>query len=131
MSDLTDAEQAVLRAITRAAKAGATCPSNSDLAFAARVKDARPILNRLKAAGIITVIGPIPNYRVIRIEATGEHTAPQPAPLYKKPTRLDELAEHIAEGASLKDAAWQMAITVDHAARILEHIRERLGRQAV
>lgn len=127
-------QQKLLAALARAAEQREPCPSNVALCRVIGAKSTSTVyrmLGELQADGTITIITGGRNYRVVRIEPMGAHTAPEPAPLRRnQPTRLDELAEHLADGRSLAEAAWRMAITTDYAALIFARICKNLGPQA-
>ena len=125
----TDIRTKMLAALYKAAKAGEECPTNADLARLAKcgVGTAIKTIAALEADGAIVVVR-TRNFRVVRFPTCS--TARQPAPFYNQPTRMDELAEHVAEGATVQQAALAMGITDDHAMKMWRIIVAGLGRQA-
>lgn len=134
VTNLNTKELLVYRALYRAANAGQHCPSNLELSMIAgyAAQNAASVLvGRLEDYGFITVRRGR-KARQVTIVASGNSTAPLEE-FMRAPAlaRLDELADMIAEGATMLDAAAALGVSAQRVSQLWANIRKRLGPQAV
>lgn len=127
-------ETAMLAILTRAAARGEPCPQNGELAEAIGLgsgAQASIVITRLEALGLITIIRAGRAWRRVRVTATGQTTAQtRSAASPRAAARLDELAQLVADGASLKSAAATMGFSEARVWQLWAKIRNQLGWQA-
>lgn len=114
----------VFSAIKVAAANGYECPSSKLLAerFQCSPDAIIDAFRALEANGMIDVLRRSP--RIVRIVATGQRTAGN----IQSP--IDDLAELIANGREIPDAARKLGITKTYAYALFQRMRGRLGEQA-
>lgn len=138
---LTPREQAVLDAVTAAARKGEPCPDNNTLACiidcnspSAAVRN----LQMLEKKGVVKVVR-FQRARQVTIVASGLKTAePKVKQVHwrqrKKRSRsdlLDLLAEEVANGRSIAAAAREIGVANAYAYELWSDIKYGLGAQAV
>jgi DNA-binding CsgD family transcriptional regulator len=130
-------EEIILKMIEGAIERGEPCPSNASMACAidaGSISQPPVVLNRLVDRGIIS-IERFQRSRVVTIIATGRSTARSTDKAHTQQqagavARRNQLAELVAEGSLLKDAARAMGISEPRVWQLWRDIKGGLGQQA-
>lgn len=134
---LTEPERIVLDAIIGAAERGEPCPTNNFLKTCLGYNSQSSVchlVKRLEQHGLI-LVERFSAHRIVTVLATGKKTAEPNHPGHRKQheyalRRRDELAELVANGATLVEASRVMGFSPKRAIQMWAEIRKPFGWQA-
>lgn len=135
---MTPRDRIALDMLTKAAQDGAECPSNALLAAAlgTGLGAAQSAVRALESQGVI-VVERGQKARRVTLVATGQQTAPIHGGEHWRTrgadyelAQRDQLAEHVANGLTVKQAQKEMRMGSDTVYRLWRQICEGLGPQA-